>query len=124
MSSETFHWSCKHTWSRSAKNTFWCLLGCSIGDFGTIAAFQFLWPDSGWHPMAIMGLAMMNGLMTSILLETFILLKQMGGLKAAFKTGRSTATLAALSSACWCRWVSVGAGRDCRRFRLVRFPVF
>ena len=32
MSSETFSWSCKHTWSRSAKNTFWCLLGCSIGD--------------------------------------------------------------------------------------------
>ena len=40
MSSETFHWSCKHTWSRSAKNTFWCLLGCSIGDFGTILFFQ------------------------------------------------------------------------------------
>ena len=34
MSSETFHWSCKKTWSRSAKNTFWCLLGCSFGDFG------------------------------------------------------------------------------------------
>ena len=32
MSSETFHWSCKNTWSRSAKNTSWCLLGCSIGD--------------------------------------------------------------------------------------------
>ena len=40
MSSETFNWSCKHTWSRSAKNTFWCLLGCSIGDFGTILFFQ------------------------------------------------------------------------------------
>ena len=34
MSNENFHWSCKHTWSRSAKNTSWCLLGCSIGDFG------------------------------------------------------------------------------------------
>ena len=31
-----FHWKCKHTWRRSAKNTAWCLLGCSIGDFGTI----------------------------------------------------------------------------------------
>jgi Surface antigen len=33
MSNENFHWSCKHTWSRSAKNTSWCLLGCSIGYF-------------------------------------------------------------------------------------------
>ena len=40
MSSEAFNWSCKHTWSRSAKNTFWCLLGCSIGDFGTILFFK------------------------------------------------------------------------------------
>ena len=35
-----FHWSCKHTWKQSAKNTAWCLLGCSIGDFGTILFFQ------------------------------------------------------------------------------------
>jgi len=35
-----FNWKCKHTWKRSAKNTAWCLLGCSIGDFGTILFFQ------------------------------------------------------------------------------------
>ena len=35
-----FHWSCKHTWKRSAKNTAWCLLGCAIGDLGTILFFQ------------------------------------------------------------------------------------
>ena len=35
-----FNWSCKHTWKRSAKNTGWCLLGCAIGDFGTILFFQ------------------------------------------------------------------------------------
>ena len=35
-----FNWSCKHTWKRSAKNTAWCLLGCAIGDFGTILFFQ------------------------------------------------------------------------------------
>ena len=42
MSSETinFNWSCKHTWKRSAKNTAWCLLGCAIGDLGTILFFQ------------------------------------------------------------------------------------
>jgi hypothetical protein len=36
METTTFDWSCKHTWKQSAKNTAWCLLGCSIGDFGTI----------------------------------------------------------------------------------------
>ena len=35
-----FNWSCKNTWKRSAKNTSWCLLGCAIGDFGTILFFQ------------------------------------------------------------------------------------
>ena len=40
MTASTFHWSCKHTWRRSAKNTAWCLLGCAIGDFGTILFFQ------------------------------------------------------------------------------------
>ena len=42
-----FHWYCKHTWKRSAKNTMWCLIGCSIGDFGTILFFQLTqipWP--------------------------------------------------------------------------------
>jgi hypothetical protein len=43
-------WLCKHTWKRSRLNTFWCLLGCSIGDFGTIFTFQMIehsW--SVWH---------------------------------------------------------------------------
>ena len=42
MSSETINlsWTCRHTWKRSAKNTAWCLLGCAIGDFGTILFFQ------------------------------------------------------------------------------------
>ena len=30
-----------HTWKRSAVNTTWCLLGCAVGDFGTILFFQF-----------------------------------------------------------------------------------
>ena len=38
--SSTFNWSCKHTWGKSAKNTMWCVIGCSIGDFGTILFFQ------------------------------------------------------------------------------------
>ena len=84
MSSETFHWSCKHTWSRSAKNTFWCLLGCSIGDFGTILFFQLT--KIPFPVLAIMVLAIINGIITSIILETIILLKQNFSLKLAFKT--------------------------------------
>jgi hypothetical protein len=84
MSSETFHWSCKHTWFRSAKNTFWCLLGCSIGDFGTILFFQLT--KIPFPILAIMVLAIINGIITSIILETIILLKQNFNLKLAFKT--------------------------------------
>ena len=36
---EKFDWFCKTTWSKSAYNTLWCLIGCSIGDFGTIYYF-------------------------------------------------------------------------------------
>ena len=68
-------WRCRHTWRRSSVNTLWCLLGCSIGDFGTIAFFQF--NNITWPTLAIMSLAIINGLLTSILLETFILSRQM-----------------------------------------------
>jgi hypothetical protein len=47
MTVSTFNWSCNHTWKRSAINTAWCLLGCAIGDFGTILFFQITqipWP--------------------------------------------------------------------------------
>ena len=78
-----FHWKCKHTWRRSAKNTLWCLLGCSIGDFGTILYFQI--NQIAWPTLNIMILAIINGLITSIILETIILSKQMI-LKKAFQT--------------------------------------
>ena len=98
MSSETFHWSCKHTWLRSAKNTSWCLLGCSIGDFGTIAYFQFM--EISWPVWLIMCLAIFNGLITSIILETIILSKQMF-LNLAFKTaiGMSLISMVAMEAA-------------------------
>ena len=78
-----FHWKCKHTWRRSAKNTLWCLLGCSIGDFGTILYFQI--NQIAWPTLNIMILAIINGLITSIILETIILSRQMI-LKKAFQT--------------------------------------
>lgn len=77
------NWSCKHTWVSSSKNTLWCLLGCSIGDFGTIAYFQFF--RILWDPILIMALAIVNGLITSMALETLILSRQMP-LKSAFTT--------------------------------------
>ena len=29
-------WNNKNNWIKSAHNTKWCLIGCAIGDFGTI----------------------------------------------------------------------------------------
>ena len=86
MSSEslTFNWSCKHTWKRSAKNTAWCLLGCSIGDFGTILFFQL--SKIPFPVLGIMSLAIINGLITSIILETIILMRQNFDFKKAFNT--------------------------------------
>lgn len=77
------NWQCKHSWRRASINTAWCLLGCSIGDLGTIAFFQFT--GIPWPTAAIMALAIVNGLMTSIALETVILRPQMG-LGPAFRT--------------------------------------
>lgn len=81
--SSSFHWKCRHTWQRSAKNTLWCLLGCSIGDFGTILFFQL--SNISWQTLNIMVLAIINGLITSIALETIILFRQMN-IKQAFQT--------------------------------------
>ena len=97
MSSETFSWSCKHTWSRSAKNTFWCLLGCSIGDFGTILFFQIT--KIPFPILAIMVLAIINGIITSIILETIILLRQNFSLKLAFKTAVGMSLISMVSMA-------------------------
>lgn len=76
------NWLCKHTWKRASVNTLWCLLGCAIGDFGTIFYFQNI--EHSWSVWQVMSLAIVNGLLTSIALETFILSRQMI-LKEAFK---------------------------------------
>ena len=69
--SEKFDWFCKSTWSKSAYNTLWCLIGCSIGDFGTIYYFQVT-PHS-LSVFIVMLIAIINGIITSIALETIIL---------------------------------------------------
>jgi len=93
-----FNWSDGAVWKQSAHNTKWCLIGCSIGDFGTIAAFQFIpYLDSlGWTPMMIMALAMFNGIMTSIALETIILSAQMA-LKEAFRVAIGMSLISMIS---------------------------
>ena len=87
-------WRCLHTWKRSSINTLWCLLGCSIGDFGTIAFFQF--SNIVWPTLAIMSLAIVMGLLTSILLETFILSRQMA-LSVALKTAFGMSLISMIS---------------------------
>ena len=68
-------WTCKNTWKKASYNTSWCLLGCAIGDLGTIAFFQYT--GIPWPPLLIFSLAIINGLITSIILETIILCRQM-----------------------------------------------
>ena len=68
-------WTCKNTWKKASYNTSWCLLGCAIGDLGTIAFFQYM--GIPWPPLLIFSLAIINGLITSIILETIILCRQM-----------------------------------------------
>ena len=79
-----FDWKCKHTWKISAKNTFWCLLGCAIGDFGTILFFQLT--KISFPVFWIMVLAIINGLITSVILETIILIRQNLNFSLALKT--------------------------------------
>ena len=95
MISTTFHWACKHTWKRSAQNTGWCLLGCAIGDFGTILFFQLT--KIPFPLLGIMILAIINGLITSIILETIILIRQGFSFNGAVKTASGMSLISMLS---------------------------
>jgi len=95
MSSSTLDWTCKHTWKTSAKNTMWCVTGCAIGDFGTILFFQLT--QIPFPLMGIMILAIINGLITSIFLETFILMRQNFSFIVAIKTASGMSLISMLS---------------------------
>ena len=84
MNTSNIDWNCRHTWKTSAKNTAWCVLGCAIGDFGTILFFQL--SQIPFPVLGIMILAIINGLITSIILETIILMLQNFSLSNALKT--------------------------------------
>ena len=92
-------WSCKHTWKRSANNTKWCLIGCAIGDFGTIAYFQF--SAASASTLVIFLWATLNGIISSIALETYMLIRQKMQLSQAFKiaVGMSLISMVAMEIA-------------------------
>ena len=93
--SKNFDWYCKHTWRKSAKNTMWCVIGCAIGDFGTILFFQLT--QIPFPILGIMILAIINGLLTSIMLETYILMRQSFNFKSAIKTAFGMSFISMLS---------------------------
>ena len=95
MNTSTFDWMCKHTWKRSAKNTMWCVIGCSIGDFGTILFFQL--SKIPFPVLGIMILAIINGLITSIILETIILINQNFKFQNALKTAMGMSFISMIS---------------------------
>ena len=95
MSTTTIDWYCKHTWKTSAKNTLWCLAGCAIGDLGTILFFQI--SQIPFPLMGIMILAIINGLITSIILETLILVKQDFAFINALKTAAGMSLISMIS---------------------------
>ena len=103
-------WGDGRVWRRASFNTFWCLVGCSIGDMGTIFFFQVT--GIPWPVLAIMGLAMVNGILTSILLETLILMRQMA-FKPALRTaaGMSLISMVAMELAMNATdlWITGGA---------------
>ncbi len=73
----------RNTLKVASRNTMWCLIGCSFGDLGTILFFQLM--GITWHSMFIMLLAVINGILSSIVLETIILTRQLP-FRLAFKT--------------------------------------
>ena len=72
-----------------------CLLGCSIGDFGTILFFQI--SKIPFPVLGIMILAIINGLITSIFLETIILMKQNLSFNKALNTALGMSLISMIS---------------------------
>jgi len=86
-----FDWSDGSVWRQSANNTKWCLIGCSIGEFGTLAYYNYSGITSDlelysnlWYFYAI--LPLVNGLATSVMLETGILVRGQMDFRNALST--------------------------------------
>jgi hypothetical protein len=71
LDTKTGFWRSTTTWWRASKNTLNCLIGCSIGDFGMLLFLQVYYPET--PIMLRMILAMITGLITSVIFEAIIL---------------------------------------------------
>ena len=75
-----FNWGDSSVWRQSANNTKWCLIGCSIGEFATLGYYQWAqWPLEIAVGTALFWflvvLPLINGLATSVALETVLLMR-------------------------------------------------
>ncbi len=68
-------WMCNHTWKQASKNTLICLFGCMSGDYSMLYFLRYYMPSM--HLLLMIVLAMLTGLVTSITLETFVLLREL-----------------------------------------------
>lgn len=66
-------------WYQSARNTFFCLLGCMTGDYAALFLLQHYYKIT---ILLMLFVAVPAGLITSITLESLILLRQMDYKKA------------------------------------------
>ncbi|HJN55480.1 MAG TPA: DUF4396 domain-containing protein [Candidatus Poseidoniales archaeon] len=86
-----FDWKDGPLWRQSAHNTKWCLLGCSIGEFGTLAAFSAfsigasVTSGSSMYYLLLI-LPLINGLITSVMLETGLLMRAQMDFRNALST--------------------------------------
>ncbi len=95
-SSPPAFWLDAPKWKRASFNTLNCLIGCSIGDFGFIIYAQSV--GLAWSMWAIMGVAIVCGLATSVMLETVILKVREGfSWSLALKTAFSMSFLSMLA---------------------------
>ena len=86
-----FNWSDGDVWRKSANNTKWCLIGCSIGEFATLGYYQWAqWPlevavgtTFFWF---LVVLPLINGLATSVALETVLLMRGQMDFSSALST--------------------------------------
>jgi len=86
-----FDWGDSGVWRQSANNTKWCLIGCSIGEFGTLAYYSYSGITADltmysnlWYFYAI--LPLINGLATSVMLETGLLMRGQMDFRNALST--------------------------------------
>ena len=86
-----FDWTEGAVWKQAANNTKWCLIGCAIGEFATLGYYQWAqWPlevpfgtPFFWF---LVILPLINGLATSVMLETILLIRGQMDFSNALRT--------------------------------------